>query len=87
MIGQILSGVGIAVLLFSRAASGVGWEAITGIILNLGAAGVYVWAVLKWHHATELTTRKTTFRSWKVNFVAFWVYLGVTVLNIVLLAI
>ena len=45
--------------------------------------GVYVWAVLKWATAFENPTALTTFRSWKVNFVAFWVYIGATVLNII----
>lgn len=45
--------------------------------------GVYVWAVLKWATAFENPTALTTFRSWKVNFVAFWVYIGATFLNII----
>ena len=45
-------------------------------------AGVYVWALLKWLNAREFPSALTTYRSWKVNFVAFWVYIGLTVLNI-----
>ncbi len=45
--------------------------------------GVYIWAVLKWATAFENPTALTTFRSWKVNFVAFWVYIGATFLNII----
>lgn len=48
-------------------------------------AAVYVWAVLKWYSATyELTTVRTTFRAWKINFMAFWVYVGVTAVDIIL---
>ena len=45
--------------------------------------GVYLWAVLKWVTAFENPTALNTFRSWKVNFVAFWVYIGATFLNII----
>ena len=44
-------------------------------------AGVYVWALLKWLNAREFPSALTTYRSWKVNFGAFWVYIGLTVLN------
>ena len=44
-------------------------------------AGVYVWALLKWLNAREFPSALTTYRSWKVNFVAFWVYIGLTFLN------
>ena len=57
---------------------------LIGSIISFGMAGVYVWAVLKWVHAREYPTELTTFRSWKVNFVAFWVYIGATFLNIIL---
>jgi len=56
---------------------------LIGSIISFGMAGVYVWAVLKWVHAREYPTELTTFRSWKVNFVAFWVYIGATFLNII----
>jgi len=51
-------------------------------------AGIYVWAALKWYHASyELTTMRTTFRSWKVNFLAFWVYVAFTAIDIILVGI
>jgi len=45
-------------------------------------AGLYVWALLKWFKAREFPTALTTFRSWKVNFFAFWFYVGATAFNI-----
>ena len=44
--------------------------------------GFYVWAVTTWVTALENPTELTTYRSWKVNFIAFWVYAGATFLNI-----
>jgi hypothetical protein len=71
----------------SRCFYGNGWEGYTGIVLNAGLVAFYVWAVLKWYHATyELTNMKTTFRAWKVNFLAFWVYVSVTAIDILLTA-
>lgn len=87
MWAQILAGAGISFqLLAFAAASFSAWQLndIFALLLSLGAAGAYVWAFLKWNHAQELPTQLTTFRSWKVNFVCFWAYIGVTVLNIIL---
>ena len=56
---------------------------LIGLIISFGMTGVYVWAVLKWVHAREYPTELTTFRSWKVNFIAFWVYIGASFLNII----
>ena len=42
-----------------------------------------MWGVLKWNDGRVEPTAKTLFRSWRVNFINFWVALGVTVVNIV----
>ena len=87
MYAQILAGAGIGFQLLAFAAASFAAFQVNDIIafvLSLGAAGTYVWAVLKWVHARELPTQLTTFRSWKVNFVCFWVYAGVTLLNVIL---
>jgi hypothetical protein len=87
MWAQILIGAGISFQLLAFVAATVSaWQLndVFASILSLGAAGAYVWAFLKWNHAQELPTQLTTFRSWKVNFVCFWTYIGVTLLNILL---
>ena len=53
-----------------------------GIILTLGAVGVYVWGALKWNDSRVDPTDKTMFRSWRVNFLSFWVSAGVTLINL-----
>ena len=87
MWGQIMIGAGVSLQLIAFIISVITAGSVLtyyiGMILSFGMAGVYVWAVLKWAHAREYPTTLTTFRSWKVNFVAFWVYVGATVLNIV----
>lgn len=87
MYAQILAGAGIGVQLLAFGA--VSFTAfhvshIIAFVLSLGALGTYIWAILKWLHAKEFPTRLTTYRSWKVNYVCFWVYVGVTLLNVIL---
>ena len=83
---QILCGAGIALMLASRVAYGDGWEGYVGMAVNAVAGAIYSVAVIKYQHAQDHPTRLTTFRSWKINFVAFWVYLVATMANIILTA-
>ena len=83
-IAEILIGVGIATQLagwFTQLWTA--WSTYVGIILTFGAAAIYVWGVLKWNDGRIEPTAKTLFRSWRVNFINFWVAVGVTVVNIV----
>ena len=58
------------------------WYTYVGFILTTFAAGVYIWAVLKWNDVREEATDKTAFRAWKINFTSFWASVGATVINI-----
>ena len=53
-----------------------------GFVLTLGAAGVYIWAVLKYNDYVEEPLMTTAFRAWRINFISFWVAIGVAVINI-----
>ena len=82
--GLIMTGFGISLQLAAFAFSMVigRFYYITGFILSFGMAGVYIWAAVAWTDTLEESNELTTYRSWKVNFVAFWVYIGATLLNI-----
>ena len=85
MIGEILLGLGIVLQLatwFTQ--SFLLWSTYLRLFLTLGAAGVWVWGFLKWLDSQEQPTDRTMFRSWRVNFLNFWVTAGVTVINSVL---
>ena len=84
-IGEILIGFGIVTHLaawFTQSFSS--WATYARMALSLGSIGVWVWGFLKWLDAQEQPTDKTYFRSWRINFINFWVAAGVTVINAVL---
>lgn len=85
MIAEILIGFGIACELIGSLIYPFSyWVFIVNFILSLGAAGVYVWAVLKYVDYYNEPTAATAFRSWQVNYVNFWVALGVSLIYIIL---
>ena len=85
LIGEILIGVGVVtglVAWFTQ--SFMVWATYIRMVLSLVSIGVWVWGFLKWLDSYEQPTAKTMWRSWRVNFINFWVAAGVTVVNAVL---
>ena len=85
MIGEILIGFGVIVQMagwFTQ--SWLSWYTYVGEVFTLGALGVWVWGVLKYNDARVEPNDKTTYRSWRVNFLAIWCAIGATVVNLAL---
>ena len=83
MIGEILIGFGLIVQMagwFTQ--SWLSWYTYVGEFFTLGAIGVWVWGVLKYNDARVEPTAATTYRSWRVNFIAIWLAVGVSIFNI-----
>ena len=82
MIAEILIGFGIMCELVGTFFGFLYWPSITGFVLSLGAAGMYVWAVLKYVDAINEPTAATAFRSWQINYIMFWCALGVSLVYV-----
>ena len=83
MIGEILIGFGIVCQYIGWATgSWLSYYLWIGMILTTGAAGVYIWAVLKYNDFVEEHIMGTAYRAWRVNFIMFWVTIGVAIVNI-----
>lgn len=68
------SGLGVIVLIdLILAILNPAWFNITGMILALLGLGGWVWGFLKWQDSENDPTKWTTFRSWKINYLFYWV--------------
>ena len=60
------------------------WATYVRLVLSLGSAGVFIWALLMWLQSYETPSALNNFRSWRINQLSFWVAIGTTVANIIL---
>ena len=84
----------IAIILLGVAAGNMGistaslnwtkWTSYLTSILSYGGVLMYVWAMLAWLQSSKAPSAETTFVSWRVNFINFWVAAGLAALNIIM---
>ena len=82
MIAEILIGFGVMCELVGSFFVFTAWPSVTGFVLSLGSAGMYVWAVLKYVDAINEPTAATAFRSWQINYIMFWTTLIVSLIYV-----
>ena len=84
LVSEILIGFGIVAQLAGWCTqSFMAWPTFTGIGLTLLALGIYAWGFVYWYKSIDVPSAKSMFRSWRINFIDFWVAAGVTLINIV----
>lgn len=74
----IVSGLGVIVIVDTILAILMPtWFSIAGLILALLGIGGWVWGFMKWQDSQMDPSKWTAFRSWKINFLFFWVDVGI----------
>jgi hypothetical protein len=60
------------------------WTSYITSLFSLGTLGMYIWALLAWLLARYKPSDESTFVSWRVNFINFWVVAGVAAFNMII---
>ena len=85
LIAIIFLGVAAGDLAISTAStSWTTWTSYITSFLSFGAFGIYIWALLAWLMAKFKPSNESTFVSWRVNFINFWVVAGVAAFNMII---
>lgn len=82
MISEILIGFGLLTFVAGWATQNWLWYPTwIGFAFTILGLAPYVWGLLKWNDARVEPTAGTAFRSWRINFISFWVAIGVALIN------
>lgn len=76
LIFQLLS----SVIIVGLVPTALGWIRLSLTVLT---SAVWVVSYMKWQDSQTMPSAKTAFRSWKINYVAFWIFGSVSFLNLI----